>query len=234
MKFSEYLQGIRAATTGEELEAAIQAPYKHSFSGRTWSAICKERVKTGNAICEAHSLGKFVPRMVGRKLTVCGETYGVGRGGNSTGVRYAWSNAESFAKAVFMRHGFTARAAHRIWDCWSDYPHRCLPIIEKALAGGYPDPVLDTLQFCYTGSGPVNITVEENDADEFGRATKPCQCGGTLFDWGCGFTEGFTRVSWHCNKCADVYGEYVSNERLLKLRARRRDTTVNKAVIEPA
>lgn len=226
MKLSEYLGGLRQASTAEELEAAIQAPYKHAFHGRTWTTICKVRTDVGNAIVAAHPLGKFVPRMIGRRLTVVGETYGVSRGGNSTGVRYAWHAAGEFAKSVLKRHGFTTRAASRIWDSWSDYPHRCLAVVEKALAGGYQDPVMDTLIFCYTGGGPVNITVEENNADDCGkRATMSCKCGGTLFDWGCGFSDDFTHVSWHCNQCADVYTEHVTPQRFREIRQPRLTVT---------
>lgn len=210
---------MRSATTAEELETAIQAPYKHSYHGRIWATICKVRIEVGNAICAAHPNGKFVPRMIGRKLTVAGETHGVSRGRNSTGVRYAWHSAEVFAKSTLKEHGFTTRAAARILDSWSDYPHRCLQVVEKALAGGYQDPVMNTLIYAGKGHGPVNITVEENNADSISkRATLACKCGGTLFDWGCGFNDDFTHVSWHCNQCADVFTEFVTPERFRQIR----------------
>ena len=50
MKLSDYLEGMRAATSADELEAAIQAPFEHSYRGRTWSQICKVRVEAGNRI----------------------------------------------------------------------------------------------------------------------------------------------------------------------------------------
>lgn len=228
MKLTDYLAGILAATTAEELDFALKMPFKHAFRGRTWTRICNARIEAGAAICEAHPNRQYVPRMVGRRLTVCGETCGVGRGGNSTGVRYAWADVESFAKSVLKRKGFSTRAAAQIWDCWSDYPHRCLKIIETALAGGYPDPVMDTLIFGYSGTNPVNITTAQNDAEgPYKRATLACKCGGTLFDWGCGTSSDITFVNWHCNKCPDVYTEYVTPARFREIRA------LKKAVSEP-
>lgn len=219
MKLTQYLEGLRKSATATELEAAIHAPFKHSFHGRTWSTICKTRIECGVAICEAHPNGRFVPRMKGRALTVCGETYGVGRGQNSTGRRYAWHSAGSFAKAMLKREGFSTRAAARIWDCWSDYPHRCLSLVDEALAGELADPPLNELILAYTGGGPVNMTVEFNDADELDRrATLPCKCGGTLFDWGGGYSDDLTFVNWHCNHCSDVYTEYVTPDRFAEIR----------------
>lgn len=219
IKLTDYLGGIRAASTADELEIALKAPYKHAFYGRTWSMICKARIECGNTICREHPLGKFVPYMAGRKLSVCGESYGVSRGGNSTGARYVWCGVEAFVKGTLKNHGFTTRAAHRIWDCWSDYPHRCLKVIETALSGGYPDPVMDTLIFGYTGQNPVKITEAENNAEPYWkRATLKCKCSGTLFDWGCGFSEDFTFINWHCNKCPAVYTEYVTPDRFKQIR----------------
>lgn len=222
MKLAEYLEGMRQATTADELEAAIQAPFKHSFHGRTWSAICKVRIERGVAICDEHPNGRFVPRMNGRALTVCGEKYGVGRGNNSTGVRYVWHSAAEFTKAILKRNGFSTRAASRIWECWRDYPHRCLGLIESALKGELADPPLNKLLFAYDGAGPVNITVEANESDGLDRrATMPCKCGGTLFDWGAGFNYDFTFVSWHCNRCSSVYTEYVTPDRFAEIRQPR-------------
>ena len=219
MKLSQYLDGMRAATTVVELDAAIKAPFNHSYYGRTWSVICKTRIERGSSICEAHPNGRFVPRMIGRSLTVCGETYRIGRGGNSTGSRYMWHGAEKFAKGALQRNGFSMRAASRIWECWGDYPHRCLDIIDCGLKGGLADPPLNQLIFCGAGHGPVNITDESNAADGVvQRATLPCKCGGTLFDWGAGFSDGFTFVKWHCNRCSDVYSEYVTPERFTEIR----------------
>lgn len=226
MKLSDYLNGMRASTTAEELEAAIQANFKHSFRGRTWSQICKVRETCGDAICRAHPNGRYVPYFgAGRKLTVCEEVYRVGRGGNSTGVRYAWYDAKMWAVDVLKRNGLSQRAAHSIWDNWSSYPHRCLTTVEEALAGGLSDPQLDTLiQHERTDYGkPINYTVERNEADEWDyRASLPCSCGGTLFDWGAGHSDGFDFINWHCNACPDVFTEYLSPGRILEIRNVRR------------
>lgn len=220
MKLSEYLDGMRAATTAAELEAAIQADFKHSFRGRTWSQICKVRIEAGERICACHPRGDLVPRFgPGRRLTVCGESYKVVNGGNSTGVRYVWHYAGEWAMKLMRQNGLGVRASHQVWDCWSSYPHRCLPIIEKALTGEIPDPELDVLREPYKGSNPINYSRERNIADKGDqRAMRHCPCGGTLFDWGAGYSQGFDFINWHCDKCPDVYTEYLSPGRLREIR----------------
>lgn len=225
MRLADYLAGIRSATTAGELESAIQAPYKHSFSGRTWRRICKERVARACAIIAAHPNGRFAPQLDGRKLTVCAEVCRVGRGYNSTGVRYVWHSAKVFSTEVLQRNGMSKRAAHRIWESWEGgYPHRCLKIIEEALSGKIPDPPLDTLILVDDEGLPITYSVELNDANDIDkRATRPCPCGGTLFDWGSGFSEGFEFINWHCCKCPCVYAEYVTAARLMDIRQSPRD-----------
>jgi hypothetical protein len=221
MKLADFLNGLRAATSAAELEAAIQADFKHPFHGPTWSKICNVRIAKGIEICDAHPLGKFVPRFgPGRKLTVCGETYKVGRGGNSTGVRYAWHYAGEWAMSILRREGFSVQAANRIWEGWRDYPHRCLAIVEKAVAGEIPDPELNVLRpHGRIDGNPIRYTIEQNDADKGDhRATRPCPCGGTLFDWGAGHSLGFEFINWHCNACPEIYTEYMTTAQLYALR----------------
>ncbi len=224
MKLHEFLDGLRAASTAEELEAALHADFKHSYRGRTWSQICKVRVEAGARICAAHPLGRYIPSFgPGRTLSCCGETYRVARGQNSTGVRYVWHAAQVWANGVLMNNGLSRRASHRIWDSWSDYPHRCLAVVEAALAGKIPDPQLGVLvrHKRSEGARPLNYTVEQNDRDTIDRrATRPCDCGGTLFDWGAGHSEGFEFVNWHCNACPDVFTEYMTSKDLMALRNR--------------
>jgi hypothetical protein len=226
MKLSEYLDGMRAATTPEELQAAIMADFKHNFLGPTWSKICKVRIEAGKKIVDAHPHGRFVPKLgPGRKLNVCGETCSVGRGHNSTGVRYVWHSAGEWAQDVMRRNGMSKKAAHRIWSEWSDYPHRCLKTIEEALAGKIPDPVFFVLRpHGITTGGPLNYSVAQNDADDGDhRATRPCPCGkGTLFDWGGGWSEGFDFVNWHCDACPEVYTEYMTREAFYQMRQTRK------------
>jgi hypothetical protein len=217
---NDYLDGLRTATTAEDLEAAIQAPYKHSFRGPTWTRICNVREQRGREICDAHPLGRYVPRFgPGRRLTVCGETYVVGRGQNSTGIRYVWHAAEQFAMGVLMRNGFSRRAAHRVWGPWNTYPHRALQCVEDGLAGKFPDPPMNRLILSHVASDPINYSVARNDADKWDRrASRPCKCGGTRFDWGSGWDGCFTSVTWRCNGCARVYVEYVTAARLAEIR----------------
>jgi hypothetical protein len=229
MTLNEYLDGMVAASIVAELEAAIRAPFKHTYRGRSWARICRVARERGVALCDAHPAGQYVPRLNGKVLTVCSESYRVGRGYNSTGLRYVWHAAGEFAKGVLRRNGLSTRAASRIWDGCLDYPHRCLAIVEDALNGKCTDPPLNTLIFCDTGTGPINLTVAANNADLHDRrATRPCRCGGTLFDWGAGFSDDFSFVSWHCNKCPDIYTEYVTEERFLEIRARESPSALPK------
>ncbi len=227
MTLQDYLDGMRNAATADELEAAIRADFKHSYRGRTWAQICRVRVEAGARICASHPLGRYVPSFgPGRSLSCCGETYRVARGGNSTGIRYAWHDAKAWANEVLMRNGFGIRAANRIWDHWSDYPHRCLAIVQAALGGEIPDPELNVLirHARSDAARPINYSVEQNDRDTFDRrATRPCpSCGGTLFDWGADHSEGFYFVNWHCNVCPDVFTEYMSGTDLAALRSKGR------------
>lgn len=223
MKLAQYLDGMRGSQTVDELEAAIQADFKHSYRGRTWSQICRVREEAGNRIVASHPLGKFVPQYGPyRRLTIFGETYRVANGGNSTGVRYAWHAAGEWAMAIMRREGLSIRASHRIWDNWSGYPHRALKIVEKALAGEFPDPALNALikQHEYGHEQPIRYTAEQNNADKYDRrASMPCpSCGATLFDWGAGWSEGFDSISWFCNGCPARYTEYVTRERMREIR----------------
>jgi hypothetical protein len=224
MKLTEYLDGMRAAGTADELEAAIQAPFKHSFRGRTWSQICGVRIQRGVEICDLHPHGRLVPRLGARRLlTVADETYRVGNGQNSTGVRYCWHYAGEWAKGVLRANGMSQRAAYAIWEGWSDYPHRVLRTIDAALAGELQDPPFDQLLLSHvTTAGPIRYTVEQNVADSWDRrASRPCpSCGGTLFDWGCGGGWA-TFINWHCNGCSNVYVEYVTQARLSEIRVPR-------------
>lgn len=223
MTLTSYLAGLEAATSAEALEVAIQAPFSHAFRGRTWSRICEVRVRVGLAICDANPFGRFVPRFgPGRCLTVCGESYKVGRGQNGAGVRYVWHFAGEWAKEVLQRNGLSVRASHRLWESWRDYPHRCLALLEDALAGKIPDPVLGELHRHdprYCSGQPIRYSVAENDAPNGDRrATRRCPCGGTLFDWGGGHSEGFEYVNWRCESCPDVFTEYMSAEQFRDLR----------------
>lgn len=220
----QYLRGMRAATCVADLEAAIQAPFEHNYHGRTWARICKVRVEAGRQIVAAHPHAFYIPRFGERRLLeCCGDTYKVGRGQNSTGVRYLWHYAGEWAQDRLHQHGFGIRAAYRMWEGgWRDYPHRCIALVDEVLDGRIPDPKLDALVLhepvC---GGPINYTVEANDADAFDRrASRPCECGATLFDWGGGHSEGFEFINWRCNGCPRVFTENMTRERFYLLRSR--------------
>lgn len=222
MKLEEYLDGMRGAKNAAELEAAIRAPFKHEFRGRTWSRICKVRIEAGDRIVSEHPNAFYIPRFGARRLlNCCGETYKVGHGHNSTGVRYVWHAAGVWAQERLRRNGFGIRAAYRLWENgWNDYPHRCIAFVDDVLAGNVQDPILNTL-IRHEGHSPINYSIEANDADKHDRRShRPCQCGGTLFDWGGGHAAGFEFISWRCNKCPDVFTEYMTREQFIALRQR--------------
>lgn len=214
MTLTEFLDGMRQASTADDLERAIQAPHDHPFQGRIWSRICKVRIEAGERICDADPNGRFVPRFgPRRRLTVCGEEYRVATGGNSTGVRYAWTYAEEWATRVLRENGFSKRAAHMVWGCAFDYPHRALGVVKEALAGKLPDPTFDELFFQHeSGSGkPIRVN-RRTEAKT--RSHRPCECGdGWLWDWGCGWNGYAYFVNWRCDRCPRVFGEYVTDLR---------------------
>lgn len=218
------LDAIMVAPDVDTLEQVIQTQ-GHPFTGPKWRAISDARVKRGEELCDAHPHGHFVPRVgARRRMTCCGETRGVGFGGNSAGERYAWHAAECWAVDVLMRNGLGRRAAHRIWGLVGSYPHRALRVVDAALRGEIPDPELDVLQvppYRSPSGGCVRCTLEANAADRHDRrASRMCECGGVLFDWGWSPGEGFQSISWACNACDRSYTEYVSEERLGEIRRR--------------
>ena len=222
MKLSEYLDGMGRASTADELEAAVQAPHKHFFIGKTWSRISNVRIAEGKRICDAHPNGRFVPRFgPHRRLTVCGESYRVWIGGNSTGVRYAWTYAQEWAEGVLRDNGFSMRAAHAVYEWAFEYPHRALRAVENALAGKLPDPPFGVLlpHDDREGGRPVRV---DRAADAEERAHRACECGdGWLWDWGCGWCGYANFINWHCDRCPRVFTEYVTNERLHEIRSRK-------------
>jgi hypothetical protein len=221
MTLTDYLDGMRGAATATDLEAAIQAPFKHSFRGPTWSRICNTRIEAGNRICLASPNGKFVP-MFGprRKLTLCGHTYGVGYGQNSSGERYVWTYAEEWAVKVLREHGFGVRASHLIWDNAGSYPHRALQCIEEALAGQHPDPPMNRLIYVRDTCDGMPVRVDRRYESKH-RAHRPCRCGGTRWDWGSGYSLGITFVHWYCDGCPRVYEEHVTEDRFAKIRSQK-------------
>ena len=204
MTLTEYLNGMREASTADQLEAAIQAPHKHRFIGKTWSRISNVRIAEGKRICDAHPNGRFVPRFgARRRLTVCGKSCRVGVGGNSTGVRYAWADAQEWAEGVLRENGFSKRAAHAVYEWAFGYPHRALQTVEIALAGKLPDPPFNELRHQYDSPSGKPVRVNRRTEAE-DRAHRPCECGdGWLnWDWGCGWCGYAYFINWHCDRCS--------------------------------
>lgn len=66
---------------------------------------------------------------------------------------------------LMRREGLSVRASYRVWENWAQYPHRCLAVIDKALAGKIPDPALNVLiaQKLYGSEKPIRYSAEQND-----------------------------------------------------------------------
>lgn len=213
---------MQSASTAAELESAIQqggrdGQFVHSYRGQIWNRICKLRVEAGKRICVADPNGRFVPQIGARHvLTVCEDTYKVGYGQNSTGVRYCWHYAMEWTYGVLIKNGLTRRAAYEIYDCAFDYPHRSLAIVYKALAGELPDPRFNRLRpRNYSGGSPVKMDRRKPD----GRAHRSCRCDeGWLWDWGGGWNGYANFINWRCDRCPLVCTEYVTTERLYEIR----------------
>jgi hypothetical protein len=215
MELDDYLAGMRAATTADELEAALMAPYEHPYAGPIWNAICKTRVEEGLRLCADHPQGRLVPRFNGDAITVCGELLTPGPGFLAQNQHFDSPEVTQLVKGALVRQGLSSRAAHRVAQAWIEYPHRCLAILESALKGELDDPPMNKLFLSHLGRGPVALTVADNNADhEHRRASMPCQCHGTLFEWSNQEDDGITVVNWRCNRCDRVFAEYVTPERL--------------------
>lgn len=219
-----YIAGLEAAETIEEFEEAIQAPRRpHRYRGRGYAEVSAARHAASEALCAAHAYARYIPQFKDGVLTVFGESRRLGRGRSSC----TWQYAGRWAKDVLKRHGLSQRAAYQVWDWWiSGYPHRAIAVVEAARGGKLSDPRMDVLTFAYKSTGPINYSLEANANDPVdSRAHRPCACGGTLFDWGCGYDHGFTFVSWRCNQCADVFVEYCTDKRFAEIRKPRTTAT---------
>ncbi|WP_430912865.1 hypothetical protein [Methylobacterium sp. sgz302541] len=215
---AQHVAALASASTPAEIESAFQAALNDlgRYRSSRHRPIHAAMVARGLELCAAHPRGGFVPRFgAGRRLHVRGEVYRVGRGQNSTGVRYVWAYAERWARARMEDGGLSITASKRVWGSWSDYPHRALRVIEEFDAGKHRDPVMNTLIRQPDSRGPIRCEIGE---DQDRRAHRPCECGGTLFDWGCGWSSRIIPLEWRCNRCSAVFIEYVSDERLRAIR----------------
>lgn len=222
MTLQQVTAAITAAATYHDLEArfqdALEVFPRATRSKIAINAITRAMRERGRALCDAHPHGALVPRLGPRRqLRVCGETYGVGYGQNSTGERWAWTSAENWAVAVLRRHGIGVQASHLIWDWAFDFPHRALLDVEDALAGRHPDPPLDRLIFSRNTVDRTPVRVNRRHEAKH-RAHRPCRCGGMRWDWGAGCSLGIDFITWYCDGCPRIYTEYLSPGRLYAIR----------------
>jgi hypothetical protein len=216
MKLKECLENMRAASTAEDLEKAFQLAIEVFPSMRTRSRICSVLIEAGKRICDNHPNGKFVPRLGKRRaLTVCGEKYGVGYGGNSTGERYCWHYTKEWTTKILVSNGFSKRASRSIYNWAFEYPHRALQVVNDALEGKLPDPPFNRLILDHIADGPVRVNRKKERKIS---AHRKCKCGGWRWDWGCGWNGYANIINWRCDRCNRVYIEYVTNERLTEIR----------------
>lgn len=130
---ASHLAGINASSTAKELEARFRATFDLWKAQRTRERI-REAVRVrGDQLCELRDRRALVPRYAtrARRITVCGETYRVAKGGNSTGVRYAWHDANEWVKATLRKHGASESLTREIMEWWNNYPHRALRALER-------------------------------------------------------------------------------------------------------
>lgn len=77
-------------------------------------------------------LGKFLPRIgQRRRMSLLGQEYRVGYGGNGAGERYAWHFAEKWALERLVEAGLPAPVARGVWE-WRYWPHRALAKLATA------------------------------------------------------------------------------------------------------
>jgi hypothetical protein len=129
----EVLHSLRAARTVEQLESRFELTWD-CFRRRTQKRIRRVVRERGIALCEMQDKRHIVPRWDSRRrrLIVCGKTYRVEHGGNSTGIRYAWHHAYEWMKKTLHEHGCSEPLTQEILDWWRDYPHRSLRALQAS------------------------------------------------------------------------------------------------------
>ena len=139
MKLSEHLALIEKVETPDEMDSRLEAAYKDfpgGILGRTWVRIKRARWAGGDAMVLKSPAGPYVPTLGRRRLlSLCGQTYSVGYGGNSTAERYSWLHAKQWSVNLLTAQGISEETAESIWSWHSSFPHRALRIAEEWLKG---------------------------------------------------------------------------------------------------
>lgn len=133
MKLSEHLAKLSNARTADELELTFREGFCLFKKPLTRKRIRKAVTARGNSLVSESQHAQRIPTIGKyRKMQLCGKTYSVGFGGNSTGERYCWFDARAWAKDTLMEAGVCDQLAESIIEwTWSGYPHRALQAIEK-------------------------------------------------------------------------------------------------------
>lgn len=127
-RLADVLRGIAEAATPHELEARFRSTFDVWRHQRTKERIRKAVRLRGRDLCGRLDKAGMIPRYAPRstRLTLCGETYRVGRGYNSTGVQYVSTGAHEWMRETLRRHECPDALARLIMDWWGNYPHRAL------------------------------------------------------------------------------------------------------------
>ena len=139
MKYSDWQDYVNAAKTSEDLEFRFQEFLVawRNRGNRSVDKLTRDIVEQrGRELAGLSPLGRFIPAFGPRRaLTVCGEKYTVAKGGNSTGVRYAWCYAKEWAVEVMKKNDFPFDddVLNIVWSWALSYPHRALLAMEKAV-----------------------------------------------------------------------------------------------------
>lgn len=108
----------------------MNALYRRAADRLHYDAV----IPRGLALADEHPLGHLLPRFNtrNRHLSIGDQWFRVGRGGNTTGVRYAWTYATEWARGALISNGLSDKTAKGVLDWWSKYPHRALQVLIAA------------------------------------------------------------------------------------------------------
>ena len=131
MKLSEHLERIHSAPDARAVEAAFQDAIAEFRKRPTVWRIRSAVKRRGLELCGEHPRGDLVPQLGHRRrLSLCGETYGVGYGQNGAGERYVWYFAEVWARDRLEAAGVPKRLRETIWDRSFGFPHRAIIAVD--------------------------------------------------------------------------------------------------------
>jgi hypothetical protein len=137
MKLIEHFERIRTASTATVLEKCFQQALSEYRSRRSRSRIWKGVRQRGLELCDLYPQKELVPRLGSRRrLSLCGDSYIVGYGGNGSGERWVWASAKQWVIDTLLGRGIPASLSKSLWDRALNYPHRAIIEIDQFLKSG--------------------------------------------------------------------------------------------------